>query len=51
MFAIEIALIVVACVMGLAMVSAMVWMLKNSGNRITKKEYNRLLAKYGNCSM
>ena len=46
MFAIEIILIVVACVMGLAMLSTMVWMLKNSGNRITKKEYNRLLTKY-----
>ena len=47
MFVITVALIVVACVMGLAMLGAMVWMLKNSGNRITKKEYNRLLAKYG----
>lgn len=47
MFVITVALIVVACVMGLAMLGTMVWMLKNSGNRITKKEYNRLLAKYG----
>jgi hemoglobin-like flavoprotein len=47
MFVIEMVLIVIACVVGLAMVSAMVWMLKNSGNRITKKEYKRLLAKYG----
>jgi len=47
MFVIEMTLIVIACVVGLVMVGAMVWMLKNSGNRITKKEYNRLLAKYG----
>jgi hypothetical protein len=47
MFVIEMILIVIACVMGLAMIGMMVWMLKNSGNRITKREYKRLLAKYG----
>jgi hypothetical protein len=48
MFVIEMILIVIACVMGLAMIGAMVWMLKNSGNRIiSKREYKELLAKYG----
>jgi hypothetical protein len=47
MFATELILIVIACVMGLAMIATMVWMLRNSGNRITKREYKRLLAKYG----
>lgn len=48
MFVVELILIVVACVMGVAMISAMVWMLKNSGNRIiSKREYKKLLAKYG----
>jgi len=47
MFVIEMILIVIACAMGLAMIGAMVWMLKNCGNRLTKKEYKRLLAKYG----
>ena len=47
MFVAEMILMVIACAMGLVMIGTMVWMLRNSGSRITKKEYKRLLAKYG----